>query len=230
MCRLTYFQEVIKKWTVVITYTMSEVKVRIQYEKLAAIYDLRWQKYINNTLTFLCSWENIEVQAKVLDVACGTGEFERLLLDQNPTQQIIGIDISEKMLNVARDKLEKYSNVEFSQTSVNSLPFVNNFFDVVVCANAFHYFEKPQVALAEIKRVLKPDGTLIILDWSRDFIFCKICDWVLKVFDSAHRQCYTQAELHKLLIDADFNISRAAKVRFGLVWGLMAAKAFNTSH
>jgi ubiquinone/menaquinone biosynthesis C-methylase UbiE len=204
---------------------MSEVKVSIQYDRLAAIYDLRWRTYILNTLTFLYNWEQIESQATVLDVACGTGEFERLLLDKNPTQKITGIDISEKMLSVAQEKLVAYPNVEFHQASVNLLPFESHSFDVVVCANAFHYFDQPQVALAEIKRVLKPNGKLVILDWNKDYFVCKILDWVLQIFDSAHQQCYTQAELHRLLVAAHFNIRRATKVRFGLIWRLMGVIA-----
>ncbi|MBV6622594.1 MAG: class I SAM-dependent methyltransferase [Rivularia sp. (in: Bacteria)] len=204
---------------------MSEKKVRAQYEQLAPIYDLRWHKYITNTLTFLYNWEQIDLQSTVLDVACGTGEFELLLLDKNPTQRITGVDISEKMLDIARNKCQDYPNVEFYKASANSLPFANHSFDVVVCANAFHYFEKPLVALSEIKRVVKPNGKLIILDWSKDFLVCRICDWMLQIFDPAHQQCYTQKELHQLLISADFKINRAAKVRFGAIWGLMVVTA-----
>lgn len=204
---------------------MSESKVRAQYEKIANIYDMRWRNYIVNTLTFLYNWEPIDPQAKILDVACGTGEFERFLLDKNPTQKITGIDISEQMLGVAKEKYWDYSNVEFHKASVHSLPFDNNAFDVVVSANAFHYFDHPQVALTEIKRVLKPNGKVVILDWSKDYLICRICDWVLKIFDSAHQQCYTQAELHQLLVSANFDIRRATKVRFDVIWGLMAVKA-----
>ena len=203
---------------------MNEAKIRTQYEQLASIYDLRWQKYITNTLTFLYNWEQIDSQSTVLDIACGTGEFERLLLDKNPTQKIIGVDISERMLNIAREKCQDYSQVEFYLASAHSLPFASHSFDEVVCANAFHYFE-PLVALSEIKRVLKPNGKLVILDWSKDFLICRICDWILQIFDPAHQQCYTQAELHQLLISTDFNICRAAKVRFGVIWGLMAVRA-----
>ncbi|MBV6623017.1 MAG: methyltransferase domain-containing protein [Rivularia sp. (in: Bacteria)] len=203
---------------------MSEVEVRAQYEQIASIYDIRWRKYIASTLTFLSNWEQIDPKSTVLDVACGTGEFEQLLLDKNSTQKIIGIDISENMLNIARRKNKTYSNVEFYQASVNSLPFQDYIFDVIVCANAFHYFEQPQIALAEIKRVLKPNGKLIILDWSKDFLICRICDWLLQLFDSAHQHCYTQAELYQLLVAADFKIHRITKVRFGIIWGLMAVK------
>ena len=204
---------------------MNEVKVQIQYDRLANIYDLRWRNYIINTLTFLHNWEQIEPQERILDVACGTGEFERLLLDKNPTQKIMGIDISEKMLSVAREKCRAYSNVEFHKASVHSLPFASHSFDVVVSANAFHYFDEPQVALTEMKRVLKPNGRIVILDWSKDYLVCRVCDWILQIFDPTHQQCYTQAELHQLLVSAQFDLHRATKVRFGVIWGLMAITA-----
>jgi ubiquinone/menaquinone biosynthesis C-methylase UbiE len=204
---------------------MNEVKIQIQYDQLADIYDLRWRTYIVNTLTFLHNWEQIDSQAKILDIACGTGEFERLLLDKNPTQKITGIDISANMLSVAREKYQTYPNIEFQKASVHSLPFDNNCFDVVVSANAFHYFDEPQVALAEMKRVLKPNGKIVILDWNKDYLMCKIFDWALQIFDPAYQQCYTEAELHQLLVAADFKICRATKVRFGVIWGLMAVTA-----
>jgi ubiquinone/menaquinone biosynthesis C-methylase UbiE len=203
----------------------EEVKVKNQYDRLADTYDLRWRNYILNTLTFLRDWERVETQDKILDVACGTGEFERLLLEQNPTQQITGIDISDRMLNIAKEKYQNYPNLEFHQASVHSLSFDSNSFDVVVSANAFHYFDRPQIALTEMKRVLKPSGKLVILDWNKDYPLCRICDWILQVFDPAHQQCYTQDELHQLLRAAGFEIHRASKVRFGVIWGLMAVTA-----
>ncbi|NES78680.1 MULTISPECIES: class I SAM-dependent methyltransferase [Okeania] len=205
---------------------MNEIKIQRQYDELANIYDLRWRNYIINTLTFLHNWEQIEPQASILDVACGTGEFERLLLDKNLKQEIIGVDISENMLNVARKKYQAYSNVKFQQASVHSLPFNSHSFDVVVCANSFHFFDKPQVALGEMKRVLKPNGKVIIIDWNKDYFVCRICDWFLQIFDPAHQQCYTQAELHQLLVSAQFEVHSATKFRLGVIWGMMAVTAF----
>jgi ubiquinone/menaquinone biosynthesis C-methylase UbiE len=207
---------------------MNEAKVQAEYDRLASIYDLRWRSYITNTLTFLYNWEQIDSQALVLDIGCGTGEFERLLLNQNPTQKITGVDLSAKMLNVAREKYRHYPNVELHQASVHSLPFVDRSFDVVVSASAFHYFDKPQLALLEIKRVLKPNGKVIILDWNKDYLACKICDWLLQIFDPAHQQCYTQKELHQLLVSADFKVCRATKARFGIIWELMAFTAISS--
>ncbi|MBW4664871.1 MAG: class I SAM-dependent methyltransferase [Chroococcus sp. CMT-3BRIN-NPC107] len=201
---------------------MSEIEIRQQYDRLANIYDRRWHSYITNTLSFLNTWAKISPQAKVLDVACGTGEFERVILAENPHQSIIGVDISEQMLE-AQPKCRNHSNAVFQTASAALLPFENCTFDVV-SANAFHYFDCPKTALAEINRVLKRNGQVIILDWCKDYFLCR-CDRLLPLFDPAYQQCYTQVEFHRLLIDGGFKIQRDRRVRFGLLWGLMVATA-----
>ncbi len=204
---------------------MIETIVRKQYDQLAAVYDLRWKSYIANTLSFLKNWAEISPTDTVLDVACGTGEFERLLLAEYSLQQIVGVDISDKMLAIAQKKCHAYPQVSFQTASASTLPFDSDSFDVIVSANSFHYFDDPLAALKEMRRVLKPDGRVIILDWCRDYLICQICDIILKVFDPAHKQCYTQNEFHRLLEDANFAVSRATRIRFGIVWGLMVAAA-----
>ncbi|PZD71020.1 Demethylmenaquinone methyltransferase [Acaryochloris thomasi RCC1774] len=204
---------------------MTEAKVREQYDQVASQYDWRWRSYTAQTLDFLQACAKISSSANVLDVGCGTGEFEQRLVKEHPDQHVVGVDLSENMLEIAQKKFSSHSNVQFQHASVLALPFPKQTFDVVVSANAFHYFDQPLAALAEVKRVLKPQGQLIILDWCRDFLLCKVCDAVLKIFDSAHQQCYTQAEFHQLLASAQFEISQTTKDRFGLIWGLMAAVA-----
>ncbi|WP_392536245.1 class I SAM-dependent methyltransferase [Nostoc sp. C117] len=204
---------------------MSETIVRKHYDQLAGVYDLRWKSYITNTLSFLKTWAEISPTDTILDVACGTGEFERLLLAEFSSQQIVGVDISDKMLTIAKQKFSAYPQVSFQIASASNLPFDNDSFDVIVSANAFHYFDDPLTALKEMRRVLKPDGKVIILDWCRDYLTCKICELILKVFDPAHQQCYSQNEFHHLLKDANLAVSRATKIRFGLVWGLMVTTA-----
>lgn len=180
--------------------------VQRQYDQLAKIYDRRWRTYVENTLNFLNQWADIPLQASVLDLACGTGEFERLLLQDNPNQQILGVDISAEMLAIAQQKLHRYSSVRFEPGSATEIPSADEQFDVVVCANSFHYFDQPIDALVEMKRVLKPDGKLVILDWCKDFLLCRFCDAVLKLIDPAHQQCYTQREFHKFFSTAQLNV------------------------
>ncbi|HEY9879254.1 MAG TPA: methyltransferase domain-containing protein [Leptolyngbyaceae cyanobacterium] len=202
-----------------------ETLIQQQYDKLAAIYDKRWRSYITHTLTFLDAWAQIQPQETVLDVACGTGEFERRVLANNPGQIILGIDFSDNMLALARKKCQDYRNVRFESASAAAIPTATQTYDVVICANAFHYFEQPEQVLREMGRVLKPEGRIVILDWCRDFWVCRLCDWLLQLIDPAHQRCYTQAELHSLLESADLQVQRSQRMRFGAVWGLMVATA-----
>lgn len=206
-----------------------ENAVTDEYNRLANIYDSRWDNYLSNSLSFLVEWAEIPPEAAILDVACGTGEFAKLLLAKNPQQPITGIDISESMLEVAKEKLQAYPNINLYNTSVTSLPFADESFDIVICASAFHYFESPQLALSQMKRVLKPQGKLIILDWCRDYFLLKIVDAWLKLTDSAHQQCYTQAEVNRMLSTADLDVIKQDKIRFGIIWELMAITAVSNS-
>lgn len=206
---------------------MSSVESRVQnqYNEQAKNYDRRWSRYINKTLAFLLRWAEIPTSAYVLDIACGTGELERLLLINNSEQSISGIDISEQMLTEARHKLKDSPNVTFKKGTASQLPFPDRHFDIVVSASSFHYFPDPEKALAEAIRVLKPNGKVIILDWCKDFLLCRICDWLLKRFDPAHQQCYTEAEFHTLLENSGLRVQRAQRMRFDIIWGLMIATA-----
>ena len=203
---------------------MKETVVQKQYDQNASIYDRRWSGYLAKTLGFFQSWAQIDPNQTVLDVACGTGELEGLLLQENPQQKITGVDISQEMLEVAKQKLAAYPQVSWQSAKASELPFDRCSFDVVVCASSFHYFDDPLDSLTEIKRVLNSDGSLIILDWCKDYMTLQILDLILKVFDPGYQQCYTQNEFHNLLTMAGFKINRTAKFRYG-IWGFMIAEA-----
>ena len=199
--------------------------VREQYNEKANTYDRRWSGYLDKTLTFLQSWAQISPSETVLDIACGTGELERLLLQENPQQRITGVDISEEMLTTAKQKLSAYPKVSWHTASASELPFGNCSYDVAISASSFHYFDDPIASLKEMKRVLKPGGRVIILDWCKDYWGTQILDLGLKVFDPAYQQCYTQPEFHNLLTKAGFEIRRDTKFRHGILWEFMVTEA-----
>lgn len=197
--------------------------VQAQYNRLATIYDRRWQFYIAHTLDFLVAWAGVAPTERVLDVACGTGELERRLSERHPQQGITGVDFSSEMLTIAQQKCAHWPTVRFQIATAEALPWAEPTFDVVLCANAFHYFEQPTTVLAEFQRVAA-NGRVVILDWCRDFWVCRLCDWVLGWVDPVHQRCYTEAELHALLRRAGYRIQRSQRLRFGLIWGLMAVE------
>jgi len=204
-----------------------ESTVKNQYDRLAEIYDRRWSRYVSDTLNFLIDYlqgsRQISGNEHVLDLACGTGELERKLLNVHSDLKIVGVDISEKMLDVARLKLP---NLEFVKASAIALPFPDHKFDMVVTVSAFHYFDHPLDTLEEIRRILKPQGRLIIMDWCRDYWICHALDLFLKIFDPAHKDCYSQKELHDLLTASGFDVMEEKKQKLGAFWGIMVAIGF----
>ena len=101
----------------------------------------------------------------------------------------------------------------------------------MVCNNSFHYYRHPVQVLQEFRRVIRPDGCLVLADWCRDFPANKICQWALRVADRTgiHRygleRCYGMEEFRALLTDAGFQIekSRCFEVDWG--WGVMVYRA-----
>lgn len=205
-----------------------EPKVSSQYDRLAEIYDRRWSKYLSNTLNSLTTYLQVSEQLlgteHILDIACGTGELERLLRNTHAQLKIVGVDISEKMLDIARLKLP---DIEFIKASAIALPFANDSFDIAITVSAFHYFEYPITALEEIRRILKPEGKLIVMDWCRDSWLCRAFDLFLKIFDPAHKECYSQKELRDFLTAAGFDIVDEKKQKLGIFWEMMIASGVN---
>jgi ubiquinone/menaquinone biosynthesis C-methylase UbiE len=135
------------------------------------------------------------------------------------------VDFSENMIAIAAQKCRAYPYMGFQVASATALPWASPSFDRVVCANAFHYFERPEQVLAEMHRVLQQSGTVVILDWCRDFWVCQVCDWILGWLDPAHQYCYTERELQQILQSAGYQVLRSHRLRFGLIWGVMAVEA-----
>jgi len=95
---------------------------------------------------------------KILDVGCGTGNV--LLQLAGEGRELYGADISENMVRVAREKLG--TNASIAVANVEKLPFDSTFFDILICNASFHHYPSPEKALAEMNRVLKPNGQLVI--------------------------------------------------------------------
>jgi SAM-dependent methyltransferase len=91
-----------------------------------------------------------------------------LLLPRVPKTRVVGIDGSESMLAIARQKWTGQPRVSFQQALADALPFGEQSFDWVVCCSSLHYFQQPAHVLTEFARVLKPTGQLVLLGWCRN--------------------------------------------------------------
>ncbi len=100
-------------------------------------------------------------QGKVLDFGCGNGRFAALF----NKAEYFGIDISEELIKIAKNK---FPNKKFYVFDGLNIPFENNFFDFVFSIAVFHHIPSKalrQEVLLELKRVLKPEGLLLISVW-----------------------------------------------------------------
>jgi ubiquinone/menaquinone biosynthesis C-methylase UbiE len=102
--------------------------------------------------------------AAILDVACGPGIISAALAPR--AREVVAFDLTPEMLTKARRRCADagLSNVRFQEGSAPDLPFPDGSFDVVVTRLSIHHFQTPQQPLAEMTRVLKPGGTLVIAD------------------------------------------------------------------
>jgi len=100
----------------------------------------------------------------LLDVGCGTGPMIELLTEEYPDRHYVGMDLTPKMIEVANAKGLK--NAEFIVGDSEDMPFENESFDVLICANSFHHYPDPQKFFNEVKRVLRPNGVLVLRDYT----------------------------------------------------------------
>jgi len=104
-----------------------------------------------------------ELNHRILDAGCGTGTFSILLAESGNC--VIGIDISAKALSIARQRAEE-ENVTFLPivADLECLPFGNNLFDVIFCANILHHFRDISSVINQLANTLKPGGTFTIIE------------------------------------------------------------------
>ena len=194
--------------------------VRQEYDRLAGEYDERWQRYVEDTLRAVTEAIAVRGDERVLDVACGTGELEWRLLQRWPGLSLTGCDLSVGMLAQARTK-PITGDVAWVQADATALPFPDASFDIVICANSFHYFRAPQQSLAEMRRALRPGGRLVLVDWCDDYLSCRACSLWLRWTDPAFHQTYSLAEFRSLIESSGFEVQDAQRFRVGLIWGMM---------
>ena len=130
---------------------------------LSAGNDVGWRKKAVRQLVSL-------QPKKVLDVATGTAEVAILTYKILKPEIIIGIDISERMLNIGKKKIASLGvqkHIELLKGDCETINFEDNSFDAVTVAFGVRNFENLEKGLNEIKRILRPNGKLVILEFTK---------------------------------------------------------------
>ncbi|WP_185871574.1 bifunctional demethylmenaquinone methyltransferase/2-methoxy-6-polyprenyl-1,4-benzoquinol methylase UbiE [Blattabacterium cuenoti] len=165
----------------------KEDKLKHMFNHIAYKYDMInhilsfgldpvWRK---TTIHLLYKFSEIKIK-NILDLATGTGDLAVLLANQFKHAYIVGLDPSNKMLEIAEKKIKNHSfgkRVKIIQGYSQNIPFQNETFDIVTIAFGIRNFQYIHHSIREIYRILKPSGILAILEFSKPSNF-----WIKKIY------------------------------------------------
>jgi len=173
-------------------------------------YDV--QTYDDEHLQRIISFLDIEEGFSVLDLGTGSGFLAFPLADRFPESRITGLDIVPKTLarNMDRVRERNVRNLDFVCYDGIQLPFEDDTFDVIVSRYCLHHFPNIEKSFAEIARVLKPFGQLLISDPTpNDDDDVRFVDTYMKMKDDGHIQFYTKAEFTGLAEQAGLTYEKS---------------------
>ena len=176
----------------------------------------------------------------ILDIASGTGDISKLISYQFPNTNILMSDINYEMLNEGRNRAidENFSsNCSFCQLDGEILPFRENNFDLITVGFGLRNFTNKKNGLLEMKRCLKKDGKLLILEFSKpkNPLFSKIYDWYsfnilpkigsllandsdsYKYLAESIRMHPNQEQLKQMIVDSGFGSCKFYNILNGVV-------------
>lgn len=148
-------------------------EVEDMFDNIAPKYDL-----LNHVLSMkidvlwrntLVKWMSADQPKLVLDVATGTGDLA-IAVQKGTGAKMVGLDLSQQMLNVGIEKIKKINltdQIEMIKGDAENLPFESNKFDAVSVAFGVRNFENLDKGLAELKRVVKENKSVYILEFSK---------------------------------------------------------------
>jgi len=164
----------------------KEVHVGNVFSSVAGSYDI-----MNDAMSMgmhrlwkmiLVELAGVSKKDTILDIASGTGDIAKLIYQEYPETEIYMTDINMDMLVEGRDRAINesfYSNCHFCQLSGEILPFEDETFDIITIGFGLRNFTDKDSGLKEMKRCLKKNGRLLVLEFSKPInpLFSKIYDW-----------------------------------------------------
>ncbi len=158
----------------------------------------------------------------MLDAGTGTARIPILICQERPQWQIIGIDLAESMLQVGRKNVEQaglQQQITLESVDAKQLPYPDAHFDMVISNSLIHHLPDPLPFLRELKRVLKPNGGILIRDLIRpmnedimndlvDSIGTEYDEHQKMLFRNSLHAAFTLDEVNQLVLDAGLEGAR----------------------
>lgn len=174
--------------------------VRESFEQQAGLFTGESSPFAARRASTPAWLEPLDRTMIVLDVACGAAHAAEQAAPH--VRQVVGVDLTPALLRLAADHLGEagITNVLLQEGNASELPFVDESFDLVMCRSALHHFPRPEQPLAEMARVCRPGGRVVVSDMVAPSA------QVREEFDELHRQLdpshvgvLLEAELAQLL-------------------------------
>jgi ubiquinone/menaquinone biosynthesis C-methylase UbiE len=183
-------------------------KIRDQFTRQADAYIRMKQTTDEEALGKLAAMTGVQPDHRVLDVACGPG-FLTMAFAQR-CAEAVGLDATTEFLSRATEEAVRRGlrNIQFREGDAGWLPFADRTFDVVSCRAAFHHFTRPERVLAEMRRVLKPAGRIMIADMiaSGDKEKAEYHNRVERLCDPTHVRALAESEFDRMFRDAGLEV------------------------
>lgn len=141
---------------------------------------------------------------RVIDVGCADGGYLPLLSTHLNTSLVIGVDLSQKELQLLK-RHETHLNSAYARVDATVLPFTTSTFDLIFSKDLLHHLSNPLRALHEFKRVLKPNGTMVIVEAERN-------NPLMSLYIRHGHDHYTLTQLSALAKRADLKDFRVEQV------------------
>ncbi len=119
---------------------------------------------------------NIKPNSKVLDLCCGTGDLGAIIKEIEPTCDVVGVDFSSQMLEIAR---KKHPNITFWEADATNLSFEKSSFDYIVIGFGLRNIPQKNKVLEDVYKFLKTNGKFLHLDFGKKNKLSKVYDNII---------------------------------------------------
>lgn len=126
--------------------------------------DRRWRKTLIGTLQ---AYFPKQAPLRVLDVATGTADLSVMAAEAFPQAQVVGVDISDRMMDIGRYKVARHgltARVNLQHADCTDMPYADGSFDAVISSFGLRNFQHLDLAYAEMRRVLREGGKMVVID------------------------------------------------------------------
>jgi demethylmenaquinone methyltransferase/2-methoxy-6-polyprenyl-1,4-benzoquinol methylase len=205
------------------------------YKAISRVYDLLDIIYFNNTnrnprkaLSNLVDNQD----SKILDICTGTAANAIAVAKRNKASKIIGIDLSKEMLHIAKKKvmMNGLNNIKLLKMDASDTSFQDNTFDVIIMSLVLHEIpnELARKIIIEAKRILKPEGKLLVMDWEEpQSFFKKILFYPLRKLEPKGFEQFLQIDMKSYFEQFDLKISEIRHCDYTKVLNLKNANVIN---